>query len=56
VAFVNRLTPVAERAEHHPDLEVGYGKVLVKLSTHDAGGLTELDLKLAGEIDGLPAG
>jgi len=53
VAFVNRLVEPAEKLGHHPDLVVGYGKVIVTLSTHDAGGLTLDDFILAQEIDRL---
>jgi 4a-hydroxytetrahydrobiopterin dehydratase len=54
VAFVNQLVKPAEAAQHHPDLEVGYGRVGIRLSTHDAGGLTDLDFKLAEQISQLP--
>jgi 4a-hydroxytetrahydrobiopterin dehydratase len=48
LAFVVRLGCHAERRDHHPDLELGWGRVRVAWSTHDAGGVTELDLA-AGE-------
>ena len=51
VQFVNRLTPIAEREGHHPDLEVGWGRVKVRLTTHAAHGLTENDFILAAKID-----
>jgi 4a-hydroxytetrahydrobiopterin dehydratase len=51
VDFVNRLTPIAETEGHHPDLQVGWGRVLVELTTHAAGGLTENDFVLAAKID-----
>ena len=51
IAFVNRVAKVAEAMDHHPDLDIRYTKVTCMLSTHDAGGITELDLKLAEEID-----
>lgn len=38
VRFVDRLAPVAESEGHHPDLQVGWGKVVVELTSHDAGG------------------
>ena len=41
----------AEKLDHHPDWTNSYNKVLINLSTHDAGGLTELDFKLAKKID-----
>ncbi|BAW95114.1 pterin-4a-carbinolamine dehydratase [[Synechococcus] sp. NIES-970] len=47
VAFVNQLVVPAETADHHPDLEISYGKVIVNLTSHDAGGLTEKDFDLA---------
>ena len=50
IAFVNRIVEPAESANHHPDLEVSYGKVVVSLTTHDAGGLTEKDFDLAQAI------
>lgn len=53
VRFVDRLAPVAESERHHPDLQVGWGKVAVELTTHSAGGLTEKDFKLASLIDQL---
>ena len=53
IRFVNRVAPVAESEGHHPDLEVGWGRVLVELTSHDAGGLTAKDFKLATLIDGL---
>ena len=51
VALVNRLTPVAEEMNHHPDLEVSWNKVTVTISTHSEGGLTENDFELARRID-----
>ncbi len=53
VDFVNRLTPVAEEMNHHPDLEISWNKVTVSLSTHSEGGLTENDFELAQKIDSL---
>jgi 4a-hydroxytetrahydrobiopterin dehydratase len=53
VSFVNRIAPVAETEGHHPDLQVGWGRVVVDLSSHDAGGLTAKDFKLASLIDGV---
>jgi len=53
VDFVNRLTPVAEAMNHHPDLEISWATVTVRLSTHSEGGLTANDLELASRIDAL---
>ena len=51
VDFVNRITPIAEEMNHHPDLEISWNKVTVSLSTHSEGGITENDFKLAAKID-----
>ena len=51
VAFVNRLADLAERAGHHPDIDIRYNRVRIALTTHDEGGVTEKDTQLAGEID-----
>ena len=53
VDFVNRLTPVAEEMNHHPDLEISWNTVKVSISTHSEGGLTENDFELAGKVDTL---
>jgi 4a-hydroxytetrahydrobiopterin dehydratase len=50
IAFVVRVGFLAEAANHHPDLDVRWRKVRVALTTHDAGGLTQLDFDLAGRI------
>jgi 4a-hydroxytetrahydrobiopterin dehydratase len=47
MAFVNSIAAVANRHDHHPDLKVGYGYCEVLFTTHDAGGLTELDAECA---------
>jgi len=51
VAFVDRVAEVAERMDHHPDIDIRYTKVTCSLSTHSAGGITQKDFKLAEEID-----
>jgi 4a-hydroxytetrahydrobiopterin dehydratase len=51
--FMTRAALVAEKMDHHPEWFNVYKTVEVTLSTHDAGGLTELDVKLAGEMDRL---
>ncbi len=53
IAFVNRVAEAAEKANHHPDIDIRWNKVRLALSSHDAGGLTERDFKLAGVIDSL---
>jgi 4a-hydroxytetrahydrobiopterin dehydratase len=56
VEFVNRLAPICEELDHHPDLALRWRWVDVVLSTHSAGGVTELDLVLAGHVDEVAAG
>lgn len=51
--LVNAIGFVAEAADHHPDLEVSWAKVTVRLSTHSAGGITDKDIALAREIERL---
>ena len=51
VAFVNRILPLAESADHHPDIDIRYNKVQLTLSTHSEGGLTSKDFQLARQID-----
>jgi 4a-hydroxytetrahydrobiopterin dehydratase len=55
IAFVVQVGFLAERADHHPDIDVRWRKVRVALSTHSAKGLTNLDLDLATEIEGIGA-
>jgi 4a-hydroxytetrahydrobiopterin dehydratase len=56
IAFVTRVGFLAEKANHHPDLDIRWRKVKVALSTHDAGGITANDFALAGEIEAVAAG
>ena len=53
VRFVDALVPVAEEANHHPDVAISWNKVTLRLSTHSVGGLTQRDLDLAARIDHL---
>ena len=53
VAFVNRLAPEAERADHHPDILINYKRVTLTYSTHSEGGLTAKDFDGAAIADGL---
>lgn len=48
---VATIAYIAEAMDHHPDIQFGYKKVTVSVSTHDAGGLTEYDFELARRID-----
>ena len=52
-AFMSKVALIAEKMDHHPEWFNVYNRVDVTLSTHDAGGLTELDVELAAAIDRL---
>jgi 4a-hydroxytetrahydrobiopterin dehydratase len=53
IAFVNRLAPEAEKADHHPDILINYKRVTLTYSTHSEGGLTEKDFAGAATADRL---
>jgi 4a-hydroxytetrahydrobiopterin dehydratase len=53
VEFVNEITEIAEEANHHPDVDIRWNKVTLRLSTHSKGGLTRADFDLAGRVDEL---
>ena len=53
IAFVNRLAPVAQAADHHPDILINYKRVTLTYSTHSEGGLTEKDFAGAATADRL---
>lgn len=55
VLFVSALVPGAEEADHHPDIEVHYKRVVLSYSTHDAGGLTQKDFDGAAMADAIAA-
>ena len=48
--FVNGVAALAEKANHHPDIAVHYNEVILRLWSHDAGGITRRDLELARRI------
>jgi 4a-hydroxytetrahydrobiopterin dehydratase len=50
MSFVNAVADLAERAGHHPDIDIRYNKVMLALSSHDAGGITNRDFSLAAAI------
>lgn len=56
IAFVARAAGMADAMDHHPDIDIRYTKVTFTLSTHSAGGITQLDLDLAAKIEGVPRG
>jgi 4a-hydroxytetrahydrobiopterin dehydratase len=51
MAFANRVAELAEAQDHHPDMLVQYGQVTLTLTSHDTGGLTARDFRLAQTID-----
>jgi 4a-hydroxytetrahydrobiopterin dehydratase len=53
LAFVNRVGELAEQRDHHPDIDIRWNRVILRLSTHSAGGITAMDLELARAIDEL---
>jgi 4a-hydroxytetrahydrobiopterin dehydratase len=53
LAFVNRVGELAEAADHHPDITLGWGYAEIALTTHDRGGVTDVDVSLASHIDRL---
>ena len=53
IRFVVAVGDRAEAANHHPDIDIRWRRVRLALTTHDEGGLSDLDVALAGEIEGL---
>lgn len=53
VAFVNSLVEPAEAMNHHPDVEISWDRVTVRISTHSEGGVTASDFELSTKIDAL---
>ena len=49
--FVNKIADAAEQANHHPDIDIRYNKVTMALVSHDAGGVTQRDVKMARRIN-----
>lgn len=53
MAFVNQVADAAEAANHHPDILINYNKVTLTLVSHDSGGVTQRDVRMAGTINGI---
>ncbi len=53
LAFVNQVGALAETADHHPDITFGWGYAELTLTTHDRGGITDVDLAIATKIDAI---
>ena len=52
LAFVVKVAALAEKADHHPDIDIRYSVVRLALSTHDVSGISDRDFALAAAIDG----
>ncbi|MDF1815652.1 MAG: 4a-hydroxytetrahydrobiopterin dehydratase [Verrucomicrobiales bacterium] len=53
IDFVDGVAEIAEEADHHPDIDIRYCTITVRLTSHEQGGLTEADFDLAKRIDTL---
>src|SRR5271169_4549778 len=51
--WVNRIAEAAEAVNHHPDIHISYNKVALALVSHDSGGITQRDIRMAGKINEL---
>jgi 4a-hydroxytetrahydrobiopterin dehydratase len=51
MGFVNKIAEAAEAANHHPDIDIRYNKVRMSLVSHDSGGVTGRDVRMAGGIN-----
>jgi 4a-hydroxytetrahydrobiopterin dehydratase len=49
--FVNKIADAAEQADHHPDIDIRYNTVTMALVSHDSGGVTQRDVRMAGVIN-----
>jgi len=54
--FVNAVAEAAEAANHHPDILINYNKVTLTLVSHDSGGVTQRDIRMAGKINEITVG
>jgi 4a-hydroxytetrahydrobiopterin dehydratase len=53
MGFINQVALLAEKADHHPDIEINYNRVKLTLVTHSEGGVTENDTEMAAKINAL---
>jgi 4a-hydroxytetrahydrobiopterin dehydratase len=51
MVFVNKIADAAEQANHHPDIDIRYNKVTMSLVSHDSGGVTKRDIRMAEHIN-----
>ena len=52
IAFIDRIAPIADENDHHPDIDIRYRRLRVALMSHDVGALTDRDKRMVGLIDG----
>lgn len=55
MVFVNKIAEAAEEADHHPNIYISWNKVRLELTSHDSGGVTKRDLRMARRIDSIAA-
>ena len=55
LAFVNKVGEIAEAADHHPDITFGWGYAELRTTTHDRGGITDVDFELVKQVDRIAA-
>ena len=53
IDYVNKVVEPAEAAGHHPDISISYNRVIISLTTHDTGGLTQQDFAMAKTLSAL---
>ena len=53
IDFINKIAPIAERLNHHPDISIGYCQVVIQISSHDLGGVTTKCINLATSIESI---
>lgn len=51
IFFVNSISYLAEKHQHHPDIKIFYNKVIISVNTHDVGGISKKDFELANSIN-----
>ena len=56
MTFVNQVAELAERVGHHPDIGIVWNEVTLRVTTHDAGGITDADLQLARQLEEVAGG
>jgi 4a-hydroxytetrahydrobiopterin dehydratase len=54
IAFVNAVAELAEEAQHHPNIDIRWRTVILFLTTHEAGGISERDFELARRVESIP--